>query len=109
MDEVNEGDNFNLAIAWKDSDGNAVTPQSASYRIDDVNSGAAVRAETALAATSSVTVNVMKADTAILEPTNRHEGRRLTATAIYGTDGDGNPKQKTVEYEFQVNNTKFDL
>lgn len=107
MDEVNEGDNFEVDIAWKDADGVAVSPQSAVYRIDDVNSGSQIRAETNLNGTSTETIQIMGADTVILDQSNRHEGRRLTATAIYGTDPDGNPKKKTVEYEFQVNNTRF--
>lgn len=107
MDEVNEGDNFNVILAWKDADGAAVTPQSAVYRIDDVNSGSQIRGETSLNSTSTETINITGADTVILDQSNRHEGRRLTATAVYGTDGAGQPKQKTVEYEFQVNNTRF--
>ncbi len=107
MDAVFERDNALLTLSWFDETGAAATPSSASYRIDDLSSGEEIRGDTALSASSSVTIELMYADTQILDENKVEEGRRLSATAIYGTDTDGNPKQKTVEYDFTVKNARF--
>lgn len=110
METVNENDNASLTINWYDKTGIAEAPLSASYRIDDVDSGEEIRGVTALSATESVTIQLTHDDNRILDATNpakQHEGRRLTATAVYGTDDDGAAIQKTVEYDWQVCRTRF--
>lgn len=107
MDTVNERDNCELTITWRDAAGDLAVPVSASYRIDDVRSGQSIRAETALPNTSIATINLTYADNQILDPTLVEEGRRLTATAVFGTDSNGDPIQKSFEYEWQVKNLRF--
>lgn len=107
MDSCQEHDEFSLTVSMYDTAGALAAPTSASYRIDDVKSGTQIRGNTALSAASSQTLTVKYSDTAMVDPNNETERRRLTVTAIYGTDVDGNPRQISREYDFVVQNSRF--
>lgn len=107
MDIVIEGDNASVTISWFDKVGVAEAPISASYRINDIDSGEQIRGDTSLSATETVTIELTQSDNQILDSTKEHEGRRLTATAVYGTDDNGDSIQKTVEYDWQVAKARF--
>jgi hypothetical protein len=107
MDSCGEHDEFDLTITMYDTSGVLAAPTSATYRIDDVKSATQIRDDTALSAAATQTIQVKYADTAMVDAANEAERRRLTVTAIFGTDDAGNPRQITREYDFVVANSRF--
>lgn len=97
------GNTFELDIMFFDDDGEPATPESATYRIDDVLSGEEVRAETAIDDLAEEIVLTMKFnDTKMVGSDTERERRRVTVVANYGTDDEDNPKQNTQFFEFDV-------
>ena len=82
---INENSTSWLELSFFDKVGLPESPVSISYRIDCLTNGAEVRADTALAAGSSVEVELTTADNAIITQTNKEEHRRVTVTASYGS------------------------
>jgi hypothetical protein len=98
---VNEGTTFILELSFEDEDGNAVTPSSASYRIDDVLSGTAIKAETAFTPSSSVHELVITAtENGILDNTYSREKKLVTVNYVYGSSS----YEANAEYEYYVKN-----
>jgi hypothetical protein len=88
IDEVNERSLKVINLAFTDEDGTAVTPISASYRIDDVGSDAEIRDDTAIAIAdpdTDVDIPLVASDTSILDETHPYETRRLTYSWTYNT------------------------
>lgn len=102
MDTVNERSSWISTIAFTDENGLAISPSSASYRIDDVGSGAEIRDNTAITPlASSVEIVWTPEDTKILSDVHLFEVRVLTVTWLYGTS-----KQGTEEYILKIKNLK---
>lgn len=88
-----------LTVTFKDKDGNAEAPTAATYRIDDVDSGAPIRTDTPLNPATSVEINLEPSDNTLLDSTKPEEERRVTVKATYGaTDGVND------EYIYQLKN-----
>jgi len=98
-DTVNEGNAAWLTAQFQDKDGALAVPTSATYRVDDLTTGAAVRASTALPAASEVEIALDATDTALQNEGNMQERRRVTVTGVYG-DGD----QVSEQFDFLVKN-----
>lgn len=96
---VNEESSAYLTITFKDKSGNPVSPTSAVYRIDDVDSGTEIRADTALASSSSVEITLTPIDNQILNNTLDYETKRVTVKAVYGASDGVND-----QYEYVVKN-----
>ncbi len=89
IDEVNERSIKVVNVAFTDEDGTAVTPTSASYRIDDVGSGTQVRDDTAIsivAPDTSADIILDATDTSILDEFNLYETKRVTFSWEYATE-----------------------
>lgn len=102
METVNEQSTAYLTVTFKDKAGAAVSPASASYRIDDVQSGTAVRADTALTPAAQVEITLSPTDNTLVDPTKRQEIRRLTVTGVYGASD-----KVSAKYDYQLANLTF--
>lgn len=98
MNQINEGTTGYLTVTFKDKSGAEEAPASASYRIDDVATGAVIRSPTALAAAGTVEITLTPADNRILNASLKSEMRRVTVVAGYGVSD-----QVTSEYVYRVN------
>jgi hypothetical protein len=99
---MNERSTWITTVSFFDEDNDPVTPDSASYRIDDVSSGTEVREDTDIETlATTVEIEWEPADTAILDDSRMNEKKRLTITWIYDTD-----KQGTAEYILNVKNLR---
>jgi hypothetical protein len=84
MDVVNERSTWISTIAFTDENGAAVTPTSARYKIEDVDSGTLVRAFTDISRLStSVEITWTSDDTEILDTTKPYETRKLTVWWVW--------------------------
>ena len=96
---VNEGSTAYLEISFYDKDNNAATPSTVTYRIDDLNSGAEIRADTSVSPASSVEITLTPDDNKILDTTSAYEKRLVTIKTTFGTDDGMNE-----EYTYLVKN-----
>jgi hypothetical protein len=99
--QINERSTRWLTIAFKDRDGAAAVPGSASYRIDCLSTGTEIRADTALPAGASPEITLTPDDTAIVDDANRTERRLMTVHASFGVDDEINEY-----YLFDVRNLR---
>lgn len=83
---VNENTSARLRIRFLDWDDVDQAPASASYRVDDVESGTEIRGDTAIASpTSPYDITLIgTSDNPILNDDNSFERRRVTITGDYG-------------------------
>ncbi len=85
MERVNERSTAYLAVTFRDKAGTAQAPASAKYRIDDVTSGQAVRADTDISAPdSTVELTLTVVDNTMKNGAAATEQRRVTVVAEYG-------------------------
>lgn len=99
---VNEGTTAYLTVTFKDKAGANAAPASATYRIDCLTTGAAIKATTPLSAGASVEITLTKTDNRIVTAANVREQRRVTVVGTYGADD-----QVQHEYDYDVLNLKF--
>jgi hypothetical protein len=100
VDIVNEKTTPTLNVEFFDENGNAVTPTTATYQIDDVQSGQSVRAETAIPSlAASVDIVLTLLDTSIINTTLPAESRLVTVKFQYGAS-----KQGIKEYRYLLQN-----
>lgn len=89
MDSVNEKTTAFVTVTAKDKDGNAAQPTSATYRIDDLDSGDEVRDDKAITMLNGVEeIKLELADNTMVDATKAKEVRRITVDAIYNVDVD---------------------
>jgi len=84
METVTEKTTSYLKVDFKDKDGLPTVPSSILYSVMDKASGVIVRSDTAIGASSTITITLNNADNTILDPTNRTEIRVVTVKASYG-------------------------
>ena len=99
MATVTEKSTAYLTIAFYNKAGALDEPVSISYRIDDVESGQAVRASTSVAPANTVEITLTSTDNTILNQVGGDEERRVTVTATYGAND-----QITDEYIYLIQN-----
>ena len=99
IDEVNERTSCTVTVAWFDEDDVAVTPQSATYRLDDVTSGTAIVPKTAISGLSTTNDIAITKDQNSIIGTGPYEMRRLTVEFTYATT-----KHGTEQYLYRVKN-----
>lgn len=98
MQTVTEKNTAYLTVNFYNKSGALDVPNTITYRIDDVASGSAVRADTAIGAVaSSVEIRLTATDNTILNTNNRSERRRVTVTATYGV-----ADQVTDEFYYEI-------
>lgn len=87
-DEVKEQSTSYLTVTFKDKAGAVAAPASATYRIDCLTTGTAIKAATALTPAATVEITIAPNENRIVTPGNTRERRRVTVTASYGaSDG----------------------
>jgi len=100
MDTFNERSTVLVAVAFRDEDGVAVIPTSASYRLDDVRSGVHIIESTALGSlAASMEIEIPHASNTVLDQRREFEQHRLTVQFDYGSGRRG-----TNDYVFAVRN-----
>ena len=103
MYQVAEHDEFDLVVAFRTSAGTLSAPSSIAYRVDAAD-GTAIVASTSVSAASSVTITLGYAANAIVDSTKEFEDHVVTVIANFGTDGSGNARQVTKQWQYQVRN-----
>jgi hypothetical protein len=83
---VNEGTTCYLQVDLKDKANVVQAPNSVTYRIDCLTTGTVVRADTSVAPAASIEIVLTPADTAIHDPTNEIEEKRVAGRAVYGVN-----------------------
>ena len=106
MQIVNERDEDTLSVSFYDTDGvTLVTPTRIDYRIDEAETGTAIRALTQFTpAATTIAIPLRYADNVIVNSGRRQEEHIVTVISQYGTDPQGNPKQKSDQYRYMVRN-----
>jgi hypothetical protein len=101
LDECNERTSLTLTISFLDEDAAPVTPDSATYRIDNLlPRPAAILAATAITPLDdSVELEITSDQNQILRDRNPYEVRVVTVEFDYGSD-----KHGTAEYRYKVLN-----
>ena len=98
--EINERTSLTLTVAFTDEDDQPVTPDSATYRIDDIASRTNILPATAFPSLlSSVDLEITSAQNRIIKERKPSEIRTVTVEFDYDTD-----KHGTKQYEYRVNN-----
>lgn len=101
LDSFNERSTVVLTVAFTDDDGAAVTPDAASYRVDDRASRTAVLAATAIGSLStSIDLTITSEQNAIVRPRKAFEIRTVTVEFDY----DSSAKHGTAQYEYKLVN-----
>lgn len=92
MNQVIAGTTSYLTANFFDEDGNPSAPSSVSYKVDNLDTGAVIRASTSATPSSSVEIT-LTADVDNVAPTspNAYDTRRVTVTGVY-------PSAQTVQY-----------
>ena len=86
LDEVNERSTSVVTVAFTDEDGVAVTPTSASYRIDDKQRRVVILDTTNIGSLStSVEIEITPAQNYIIRPRSQYEIRTLTVHYEWGS------------------------
>jgi len=99
--EINEQTTGYLDVTCKDENGNAITPSSVQYRIDEALTGQEIRDWTSATPGSPTVITLSAADNECLLDL-AEETHRVTVKAGYGVG-----KQITAEYSLTVKNLKF--
>lgn len=101
--EVNERSDFPLSVSFLDEDEVAVTPDSATYRIDDVKQRRAIQPATAISPlASTVDLWITSDQNHIIRSRNKYEVR--TVTVEYDYTSDAGSKHATAKYEYKLIN-----
>ena len=96
---VNEKSTAYLTVTFKDKGGNEEAPDSATYRVDDVDSDTPMKEKTALSVAASVEIKLEPSVNAIVNPDKTYEIRRVTIEALYGASDGVND-----EYDYRLKN-----
>jgi len=100
LTEVNEQSSITITVSFTDEDGAPVTPDAATYRIDDKESRTEILDTTSFPSlSSSVDLEITSAQNAIIRERNQSEIRRVTVEYDYGSG-----KHGTAEYRYRVIN-----
>ena len=101
MDEINERCTYVLTISFYDEDNVLVVPNTATYRIDDVTTGTAIKAQTTCGAVmaSSMDVEITTDENNMIAENHTYETRRVTVEFTYGA-----AKRGTDEYLYKIHN-----
>jgi len=103
-EKVKEEGTFVVTCAWKDSNGTAVTPDSATWTLTDED-GDTINSRSEVSISSPATTNdiVLSGDDLAIQATTDNGKRILTAEAIYDSDEGSNLPLKD-EYIFYIEN-----
>lgn len=100
-DEFNEDTGITVKAFPKDSDGNAYTPTSARYRVDDRASGNTLVAWTTLTPATEIDITIPGSVNAMVGHA-KHELKIVTVNTDNGLDSEVNE-----EYHYNVKNLRY--
>ena len=96
---VTEQSTAYLTVSFYDKADALAVPVSVTYRIDDANTGASIRAATSLTPASQIEITLDKNDNTILNTNAKYEHSLVTVISVYGATD-----QVTDEYVYTVLN-----
>lgn len=102
MPSVNEKTTAYLTVRFNDKTGAQQAPASATYRIDCLTTGTAIKAAAALTPAGSVEITLTPTDNRIVAAANVRETRRVTVSAIYGGSDEVHD-----QFDYDVENRSF--
>lgn len=102
LDEVNERSTSFITVTFKDEDGNPVTPDAATYRLDNVSRPitAILPATSFPSLATSVDIEITSDQNQIFRNRNKEEIREMTVEFDY----DSGTKHGTAKYRYKVLN-----
>lgn len=101
LDAVNERSTHIVTVAFTDADGTAVTPDSATYRIDDRAARTNILSATSIGSLDdTVELTITSEQNAIIRSRKPFEIRTVTVEFDY----DGGTKHGTGQYEYKLVN-----
>jgi hypothetical protein len=99
---INAGDELPFLVTFQDN-GTPTAPASATYQVLDLETGAVIRAETAISPIAAqVTITLTWDDNQMQNDGQDSETHLLIVVASFGTDTAGKPRQKTASTKYQV-------
>lgn len=99
MEQVNEKSTCYLTVSFKDKSGAAAVPSTATYRVDDLGSGAQIVGDTSLTVASSIEITLGQSINTMIGAGLASETRRVTVKAVYGAGDTVN-----AQYDYSVVN-----
>lgn len=100
LDEVNERTSYTVTATFTDGDGDPVTPDAATWRIDDERNRTSIQPATAIGALSaSVDLEITSEQNRIIKPRAVSEIRTVTIEFDYGSG-----KHGTGQYKYKLLN-----
>lgn len=101
--EASERSDFPLSVSFLDEDGTAVTPDAATYRIDDIERRRVIQPATAISPlASTVDLWITSDQNFIIRSRSKYEVR--TVTVEYDYTSDAGAKHATAKYEYKLIN-----
>lgn len=102
LDEINERSSYFITVTFKDEDGDPVTPDAATYRLDNVTRPvtAILPATVFPSLSASVDIEITSDQNQIFRNRNKEEIREMTVEFDY----DGSTKHGTAKYRYKVLN-----
>lgn len=101
--EANERSDFPIAVTFLDEDGDPVTPDSATYRIDDEKRRTNIQPATAIGSlASTIDIWITSDQNFIIRSRSKYEVR--TVTVEYDYTSDAGAKHATAKYEYKLIN-----
>jgi hypothetical protein len=100
LDSFNERSSVTVTVTFADEDGTPVTPDAATYRIDDEASRTNILPATSIGSLStSVDLEITDEQNAIIRPRKPYEIRTITVEFDYGAG-----KHGTAQYRYKLLN-----
>src|SRR5678815_5015493 len=100
LDQFNERSSMTVTVAFADEDGEPVTPDSATWRIDDEDSRTSILPATVISPlATSVELEITDEQNRIIRTRSKFEIRTVTVEFDYGTD-----KHGTAQYKYKLMN-----
>ena len=101
--EVSERSDFPLSVSFLDEDSQPVTPDAATYRIDDEKNRRNIRSSTSIGSlASTIDIWITSDENHIIRSRNDYEVR--TVTVEYDYTSDAGAKHATAEYRYKLIN-----
>ena len=101
--EVNERSDFPLRVSFLDEDDAVVTPDAATYRIDDVERRRVIQPATSIGSlASTIDIWITSDQNFIIRSRSKYEIR--TVTVEYDYTSDAGAKHATAKYEYKLIN-----
>jgi hypothetical protein len=102
MESVTEGSSAQLTVTFYNASAVAEAPDSATYKVTDLDSGRELLAATSITPISTqVALGLSPTVNAMVNQGKRFEMRVVTVTAVYGESD-----RHVAEYRYKVNNSR---